>query len=862
MIQFLLNGKETVAPNQNDISLLSFLRDHLHITGGKDGCSGQGICGACTVIINGKARLSCKTKLSQIEGKEIYTIEGLEKHKKQIIAEALVEKGAVQCGFCTPGIVVKTYQLIEDHPQPSSLEIKKALRNHLCRCTGYVKIEEGIQLASEWMKEKEIPKEKEFKSFIGQSLRKYKGIETALGKRSFTDDLFLPEMLHAALVYSEHPRAKVLDIDISKAQQAAGVKAVYTAQDIPGNPITGLITQDWPLMIAKGKTTNYIGDVLAIIIAETRDLARNAREFIKVDYEVLKPVSNMHDALKESSPRVHSSSPNLLDQTIINIGENYQDLKEDSDIIAEGVFETQRIEHAFLEVESAVAAYYKNHLHLYSQGQGIYVDRKQIAGLLNMQENNIRVTQVETGGGFGGKEDLTVQGHVSLAAYLLEKPVKLKLSREESIRMHPKRHPVYMDMKLSADSQGKLKAIKLYAVGDTGAYASVGDKVLERVAGHATGGYFVPNVQIKALTTYTNNIPCGAMRGFGANQVAFALESLIDEICEKGKFDRWEFRYNNALREGLSTSTGQILKKGVGIRACLNALKNDYLNNELTGLACAIKNSGVGNGMIDESKCKVEIRSEKNIVIHHGWTEMGQGAHNMALQTFCEETNMPADMIDVQVDSSWDIPTGMTTSSRATALLGQAVKNAAIKVKQALQKHSISELVGQVFFGEFIVDWTTKPGSNTDEQITHYSYGYAAQLVVLNKEGKIKEVIAAHDAGKIMNPTLFTGQIEGAVHMGLGYALRENLPMENSQLISDKLKDVGILRIHETPKITVIGVEEKDEVGPYGAKGVGEIGLVPTAAAVANAFYQFDKKRRYTLPMFWPTKSFPVVNES
>ncbi len=858
MIQFILNGEDINYSNQTEISLLSYLRDHLHLTGTKDGCSGQGVCGACTVLIDGKSRLSCKTKLSQIAGKKIFTIEGLEKFKKQIIAEALVEKGAVQCGFCTPGILVKTFQLLEETLQPSPQEIKKALRNHLCRCTGYVKIEQGINLASKWMEEKNIPKQKEFTSFIGQSLRKYKGVETALGKRIFTDDLFFPHMLHAALVFSKYPRAKILNIDVLKAKQVPGVKAILTAKDIPGNPITGLIKQDWPLMIAEGETTNYIGDVLAIIIAENRDIARNARELLKIEYKVLEAISDVHKAIKETSPQVHHHTSNVLDQTLINIGPGFKLLQEETDIVVEGIFQTQRIEHAFLEVESAVATYRNNHLHLYSQGQGIYVDRKQIAGLLNLQEEDIRVTQVETGGGFGGKEDLTVQGHVSLAAFLLHVPIKLKLSREESIRMHPKRHPIYMDMKLNASKDGILKAIKLYAVGDTGAYASVGDKVLERVAGHATGGYYVPNVQIKALAVYTNNIPCGAMRGFGANQVAFALETLVDEICEKGHFDRWQFRYNNALREGLSTSTGQILKKGVGIRACLNALKNDYLKNNLVGLACAIKNSGVGNGMIDESKCKIEIKSENNIVIHHGWTEMGQGAHNMALQTFCEETGFSAAMIDVEVDSSWDLPTGMTTSSRATALLGQAVKDAAKKINEALKTQSLSNLVGEIFFGEFIVDWTTKPGSNVKEQITHYSYGYAAQLVVLNEEGKIKEVVAAHDAGKIMNPTLFEGQIEGAVHMGLGYALTENLPMKNSQLVSDKLKDVGVLRIHQTPKIKVIGVEEKDEVGPYGAKGVGEIGLVPTAAAVANAFYQFDKKRRYSLPLTWTGEDFPV----
>lgn len=861
MIHFLLNGDKRSYSGSMEISLLDFLRDHLHLTGAKDGCSGHGFCGACTVLMNGKPRLSCSTKMHQVADKEIYTIEGLESHKKRIIADALVKKGAVQCGFCTPGIVVKAYSLLENEINPSKADINKALRNHICRCTGYVKIVQGIELAAQYLQEKNIPAAQEFTSFIGQSLPKYKGVETALGQRSFTDDLFFPDMLHAALVFSKHPRAKILNIDISEAEKLEGIVKIITAKDIPGNPITGLIHQDWPLMIAQGETTNYLGDVLAIVVGKTRDLARKAREHIKVNYEVLTPISNVHEALKDSSPKVHSSSSNVLDNCTIHIGKSFESSYESSDILAEGIFETQRIEHAFLEVESAVAVYHKNHLHLYSQGQGIYVDRKQIAGLLNLREQDIRVTQVETGGGFGGKEDMTVQGHVSLAAFLLHQPVKLKLSREESIQMHPKRHPVHMNMKLCADKNGLLKAIKLYAVGDTGAYASVGDKVMERVAGHSTGGYYVPNVEIEALTVYTNNIPCGAMRGFGANQVAFALETLVDEICEKGGFDRWEFRYKNALTEGLSTSTGQILKQGVGIRACLNAVKDNYQKNKYTGLACAIKNSGVGNGMIDESKCKIEIVSSNSIIIHHGWTEMGQGAHNMALQTFCEETGLSPTLVDVNVDSLWEIPTGMTTSSRATALLGQAVKNASQKVKTALETKSLDELTGQVFFGEFIVDWTTKPGNPTKEQITHYSYGYAAQLVVLNESGKICEVIAAHDAGKIMNPVLFEGQIEGAVHMGLGYALRENLPMENSELVSNKMKDLGILRIHETPKIKVIGVEVADSVGPYGAKGVGEIGLVPTAAAVANALYQYDKKRRYALPLEWIDQDFPVESD-
>jgi len=403
-------------------------------------------------------------------------------------------------------------------------------------------------------------------------------------------------------------------------------------------------------------------------------------------------------------------------------------------------------------------------------------------------------------------------------------------------------------MELGADENGKLTALKLRAVGDTGAYASVGTKVLERVAGHAAGGYYIPEIDIEAKTVYTNNIPCGAMRGFGANQVAFALESCIDEICKQAGFDRWQFRYDNALTDGLKTSTGQKVF-GVGIRACLDAVKDDFNKAKYAGLACGIKNSGVGNGMVDESKVIIEIISENRIILQHGWTEMGQGVHNMALQTLCEETSVSPDIIEVIVDTEAQIKTGMTTSSRATALVGLAVINAAKGLKEDLKTKSLKDLAGKTYKGQFICDWTTKPGSEVDEQITHYSYGYAAQVCILDDDGNIKKMIAAHDGGKIMNPMLFEGQVEGGVHMGLGYALTEDLPMKDGYLISDKMRDLGILRAHETPEIDVRMIEVKDLIGPYGAKGIGEIGLVPTAGAVANALAIFDGKRRYKLPL-------------
>jgi len=846
MITFTLNGVKETYSGDPEQTLLKYLRLDKHITSLKDGCSGQAVCGACTVEINGKAKLSCVQKMKTLEGAEIFTPEGFPEYVKDTIAKAFVNEGAVQCGFCTPGFISRTKVLLQDNPNPTIEEIQKAIKPHICRCTGYKKIEKAIETAGKAIREDKKLEITKTSGKVGISQPKYDAYNTALGQRNFVDDIFVEGMLYAALKFSDYPKAKVLRIDTLEAEKLKGVHRVFTAKDIPGEKKIGLIYQDWSVMIDEGETTHYIGDVIAGVVADSDEIAREAVKLIKVDYEVLEPETDVFKAI--DGDRVHPEKPNNFETTQFTIGNVDKVLKE-SKYTAKGHFETQRIEHAFLEKEAAIA-YTNCHggLELLSQSQGVYEDRRQVAMILGLPEEQVRVTLIPNGGGFGGKEDLSVQGHTSLFAYLLQKPVKLSLTREESIRLHPKRHPVFMDMEIGADENGKLTALKLRAVGDTGAYASVGTKVLERVAGHAAGGYFIPEIDIEAKTVYTNNIPCGAMRGFGANQVTFALECCIDEICEKAGFDRWQFRYDNALVDGLKTSTGQKVF-GVGIRACLDAVKEDFKKAKYAGLACGIKNSGVGNGMVDESKVIIEIVSENRIILQHGWTEMGQGVHNMALQTLCEETSVSPDIIEVIVDTEAQIKTGMTTSSRATALVGLAVINAAKAFKEDLKTKSLKELAGKSYKGQYVCDWTTKPGSDVDEQITHYSYGYAAQVCILDDEGKIEKMIAAHDGGKIMNPMLFEGQVEGGVHMGLGYALTEDLPMKDGYLVSDKMRDLKILRAHETPEIDVRMIEVKDPVGPYGAKGIGEIGLVPTAGAVANALTKFDGIRRYKLPL-------------
>jgi len=846
MIKFTLNGEAQSYTGDPEKTLLNYLRLDKHITSAKDGCSGQAVCGACTVEINGKAKLACVQKMRMLEGAEIFTTEGFPEYVKDTIAKAFVNKGAVQCGFCSPGFVARTKVLLENNPKPTIEDIRKAIKPHICRCTGYKKIEEAIIHAGECICENEKLEITKTSGKIGVSHPKYDSYNTALGNRDFVDDIFLEGMLFGALKFSDHPKAKVLKINTSEAEKLEGVHRVFTAKDIPAEKIVGLIYQDWHVMIEEGVTTHFIGDVIAGVVADSDEIARKAVKLIKIDYEVYKPETDVYKAI--DGERVHASKPNNFNTTQFTLGDAEKTLKE-SKYTSKDFYETQRIEHAFLEKEATVARPDgKGGMEIFSQSQGVYEDRRQIAMILGLPEEKVRVTLVPNGGGFGGKEDLSIQGHTALFSFLMDKPVKITLTREESIRLHPKRHPVFMDIEVGADENGKLTALKLRAVGDTGAYASVGTKVLERVAGHAAGGYYIPEIDIEAKTVYTNNIPCGAMRGFGANQVAFAIETCIDDICKQAGFDRWQFRYDNALVDGLRTSTGQKVF-GVGIRQSLEAVKEDFNSAKFAGIACAIKNSGVGNGMIDESKVKIEILAEDKIRLHHGWTEMGQGVHNMALQTLCEETDISPDIIEVIVDTDAQIKTVMTTSSRATALVGLAVINAAKNLINDLKSQPLKELVGKTYSGQYICDWTTKPGVTDQEPIIHYSYGYATQVCILDDDGNITKMIAAHDAGKIMNPMLFEGQIEGGVHMGLGYALSEDLPMKDGYLVSDKMRDLQILRAHETPEIIVKGVEVKDPVGPYGAKGVGEIGLVPTAAAVANAFYAYDGIKRTKLPM-------------
>jgi len=851
MIKFKLNGTEKIYSGEESMTLLRYLRDTELIKSVRDGCSGQAFCGACMVEMNGKPVLSCVTKMAKVKDAVILTMEGFPEEIRDTIANAFVRKGAVQCGFCTPGFIIRVKILLDNNPDPSHDEIVKALKGNYCRCTGYKKIVDAAVDASDIFNNKmKISEEKS--GLIGKSLPKYRAFEKAVGTSPYVDDLEFANMAWSALKFSDHPRAVIKSINTLKAEKLEGVIRIVKSEDIPGERYFGLIYNDWPLMIAEGETTRYIGDVIAGVIADTEEIAREAVNLIDVEYEVLEPLTDMEKA-ERSEIKVHPGG-NLLDTCIVQRGGDAEKSLSSSKYTIKGRYETQRIEHAFLETETAIAAPSgKGGIELCSQSQGIYEDKRQIARILGLHEEKISVRLYANGGGFGGKEDMTVQGHASLFAWLTKQPVKLKLSREESVRMHPKRHPLIMDYEVGCDSEGKFTALKTKIIGDTGAYASVGTKVLERAAGHATGAYHFPVVDIESKTVYTNNIPAGAMRGFGVNQVTFAIESCIDELCLKGGFDRWQIRYDNALIKGSMTATGQILGDGIGVRETLLSVRDDFYMEKFSGLACGIKNSGIGNGMIDFSEIRIEIISGDKVRLCHGWTEMGQGIDTIAIQVLSTETAIDPSLIEVRVNTDDGAIAGMTTSSRGTVLIGNGIIEACRELKRDLKKSSLSDLAGNTYSGRWSFESSTKPG-DPGKVITHYSYSYATQLVSLDETGAVKKVIAAHDGGKILNPALFEGQVEGAVMMGLGYALSEELKIERGYPVSFKMRDFGLPRITDLPDIVVRGVEVKDPIGPYGAKGIGEIGLVPTAAAVANAFSSFNGIRQKKLPLKKPEK--------
>ena len=845
LIRFTLNG-EDVSVRSDHPHLLAALREELDVTSAKDGCSPSGQCGCCTVLIGGKAIVSCVTSLEKAEGKEITTLEGFDPAERDRLASAFAACGALQCGFCTPGILVRTKALLDK--KGSALTGRGAsgqLGAHLCRCTGYTKIFDAIDmLASGQIPPLELP------SGIGKSGIKYEGRELALGDRGYIDDMRPDGLLHAALHLSEHARADILKIDASAAKAMPGVVDVFTGADVPGELRVGIIYKDWPIFIPEGGRTSYVGDILAVVVAEDRITARAASEAVEVTYNVLAPFTDPAVAVASDEDAVWELDGNVLSTSQYARGD-FDAAYESSPHKIQEHFTTQRVEQAFLEPESTLAIPDESgHLMVYSGGQGVWDDRDQIASALGIGIDEVTVELVSNGGAFGGKEDMSNQAQTALAAMLLNRPVKCTLSREESLLIHPKRHPIEIDLWAACDENGKLTAFKARMLGDSGPYASVGMKVLERAAGHASGPYVVDNIDVEAVAARTNNPVCGAFRGFGANQAQFAMEGAMDRLAELVGISGWEIRSRNVIEPGSVWGPGQIMDDGCrGAREALDALKPHYdaarEAGKAIGLGLGLKNSGLGNGFKEISRAVVHFREDAKVEVRHCWTEMGQGVHTVAQQVAAEELGIDPAIIEVIVDTTRELGTGQTTGSRGTLMASGAVQDAC---KAAIDG---GRAVGVDYLGEYRVDWTNSINDGVENPIIHSAFGYASQLVIADRDtGKIERVVAAHDVGRVINPVLCEGQIEGSIHMGLGYALSEEFPSDDEGRPTNMtFRSLGIIRPKDMPEIDVILIEVPQPRAPYGIKGVGEIGLVPTAGAVAAAFHEIDGVWRNHLPM-------------
>lgn len=845
---FIVNGISRTT--EEDKPLLRYLRDDLHLFSVKDGCS-EGACGTCTIVVDGKAVKSCVLTTKKAVGKTILTVEGLPEFEQEAFVYAFGKVGAVQCGFCIPGMVMAGKALLDQNPNPTEEDIKKAIRGNICRCTGYKKIIEGIALTAAILRgEEKIDPELEKGDIYGVGDRAFRTDVRGkvLGTGAYCDDLYLDGMVHASAVRSQYPRAKVLDIDASKALELPGVLAVLTAEDVPNNKV-GHLQQDWDVMIAKGAITRCVGDAICLVVAEDEKTLEKAKKLIKISYEPLEPVRNIHEAMAENAPLVHSKG-NLCQQRHVTRGDAKTALANSKYVVTQS-YTTPFTEHAFLEPECAVAFPYKDGVKVYTSDQGVYDTRKEISIMLGWEPERIVVENKFVGGGFGGKEDVSVQHLAVLAALKVNRPVKAKLTRQESINFHPKRHYMEGTFTLGCDENGIFTGLDCEIYFDTGAYASLCGPVLERACTHSVGPYCYQNTDIRGFGYYTNNPPAGAFRGFGVCQSEFALESNINLLAEKVGISPWEIRYRNAIEPGKVLPNGQIADCSTALKETLLAVKDVYeANMDHAGIACAMKNAGVGVGLPDKGRAKLVVR-DGMVELYSAASDIGQGCATVFLQVLSQATGLPRVLLrNMGANSEVAPDSGTTSGSRQTLITGEAVRMAAVDLKKDMDavNGDLAKLEGKEYFAEFF-DPTDKLGADVPNPKSHVAYGFATHVVILDDEGRVKEVYAAHDSGKVVNPTSIQGQIEGGVLMGLGYALTEDFPLKDC-VPQAKYGTLGLMRANQIPDIHAIYVE-KEELLPfaYGAKGIGEIATIPTAPAAQGAYYARDHILRTKLPM-------------
>ncbi len=847
MVSFIVNGKQVEGPG--DKKLLPFLREDLQITSAKDGCS-SGACGACTVLVDGRASRACVFTLQKLEGKSVVTIEGLSAREKEVYAFAFAQCGAVQCGFCIPGMVISAKALLDKNENPSGQDVKKALRGNICRCTGYVKIEEAVLLAAQYMREgRPIPKET-CSGKLGEDLHRVDAAEKTLGTGLYVDDITVDGLLHASAVRSAFARARILKIDAKKALEHPDCVAVYTEKDVPGNNKIGHLAfvSDYDVMIAEGDITRFLGDAVALVVCTKRESLDEVKALVDVDYEELVALCSPQEALAPGAPKIHEKG-NLLSCEHLVRGDTTAALAASCHVVTQH-YSVPFTEHAFMEPECAIAMPEgENGILLYTGGQSIYDEQREVSRMLGVEPEKVHVQGKLVGGGFGGKEDMSVQHHAALAAWHLKKPVKVLFSREESILIHPKRHAMEMEFTTGCDENGYLTAMKASIVSDTGAYASLGGPVLQRACTHAAGPYNYQNIDIEGKAVYTNNPPAGAFRGFGVCQSSFATENNLNLLAEKVGISPWEIRYRNAICPGQELPNGQLAGEDTELKTCLLEVKETFEKAQYAGVASFFKNSGLGVGIPDVGRCILSVEEGK-VHIRTSAACIGQGLATVVMQIVCECTSLPPSDIVVEAPDTNRTPnTGTTTASRQSVFTGEATRRAAAALQEALKAQgSLSHLEGQEFFGEYQSE-TDSMGSDKANPVSHVAYGYAAEVVVLDEAGRVENIVAAYDLGTTINPKAAEGQIEGGIVMGLGYALTEDFPLENGKPLVG-YAGLGLLRTTEVPPMDIRIVKPKKPASlALGIKGVGELATIPTAPAVCGAYYAKDGILRNKLPM-------------
>ena len=851
MYSFFVNGCQVSTSKKQ--SLLRFLRDEMHLTSVKDGCS-QGACGACTVLIDGETCKACVLQTDRLEGRSIITVDGLSKWESEVYTYAYGEAGAVQCGFCIPGMVMCTKGLLDRNPDPTEEEIKYALRNNYCRCTGYVKIIAAVKLAAKIMRAGKIPAAGADDWLLGSRVHRLDVEEKVLGYGKYPDDYYLDGMCYGTALRSKYPRARVLSIDTTAAKALPGVIDVFTAADIPGENKIGHLKHDQYTMIPVGGLTHYLGDAIALVAAEDMETAEKAKKLIKVEYEVLPAVHNIQEAAAEGAPLVFDEeTTNVQAYKHVSRGNAEEAISKAAHVISHH-FETPWTEHAFLEPECAVA-------YIDDDGDVMIISTDQSAyctfheSSLMLGTDKVKCQNALVGGGFGGKEDMTVQHLAALITYLTRRPVKVRLTRAESLLIHPKRHHFEMDFTMGCDEEGHIMGVKAKVASDTGAFASLGGPVLERACTHAAGPYAYENFEIEGRAYYTNNPPAGAFRGFGVTQTCFATETLLNMMADEIGITPWEIRYRNAIRPGGVLPNGQIVDESTGLVETLEAVKEEYeaalAAGKPVGIACAMKNAGVGVGIPDWGRVKLIVEEDAKLHIYSGASCIGQGLGTVLVQMTVTNTDLTRDDIVYERSNTWIAPdSGTTSGSRQTMITGEACRRACEKLMEAKgSDKSLKDLIGQEFYGDYLAK-TDPLGADVPNPVSHVAYGYATQVCILNeKTGKIDRMIAAHDVGKAVNPLSCEGQIEGGVVMSIGYAVREKYPIDENCKPIEKYGSIGLFRAHEIPKIDAIVIDKPGLNVACGAIGIGEITSIPTAPAITDAYYRYDGSRRYVLPI-------------